>query len=314
MYVLGVDVGGSKTECALSDENGKILAKGSGGPGNHQVCGIETASASMETAVSTALQSAGLGLKDITYAVFGISGADGPKDFQVLHPAVKKIMGKTGYKIVHDAWLGLRTGTEDYVGVVSICGTGAGHVGRNRQGREVTLRNLFYETGNLGGGGDLYRRALHYAFRSQEGTWEKTGLEEVMPSIFGVKDMDGVCDILMYGEMTKEQKYQIPIAVFSLAREGDAVSRDLIFQMGYEEGKYASAVIKRLGMCGEAVPAVLIGSLFRTGEPILVDAYLQSVRETAPGVFAVIPDEPPVMGAVGLALDFVRGRNDIKRK
>lgn len=307
MYVLGVDVGGSKTECALSDENGRILAKGFGGPGNHQVCGIETASLSMETAVSEALQSAGLPRQDITYAVFGISGADGPKDFEVLHPAVKRIMGGTKYKIVNDAWLGLRAGTEDNVGVVSICGTGAGHVGRNRKGEELALRNLYYETGNLGGGGDLYRRALHYAFRSQEGTWEKTRLEEVMPSIFGAEDLDQVCDILMYGKITKEQKYQIPIAVFSLAGQGDAVCKSLISQMGYEEGKYAAAIIRRLGMCGEAVPTVLIGSLFRTKEPILVDAYLKAVRETAPGAFAVIPDVAPVMGAVGLAIDYVSG-------
>lgn len=313
MYILGIDVGGSKTECALSDENGTVLSKGLGGPGNHQICGIERASLSMETAVSEALKSAGLGLKDITYAVFGISGADGPEDFKVLHSAVKNIMGETEYKIVNDAWLGLRAGTEDYVGVVSICGTGAGHVGRNRKGQELSLRNLYYETGNFGGGGDLYRKALHYAFRSQEGTWEKTRLEEVMPSIFGVEDLDGVCDILMYGEITKEQKYQIPISVFSLARQGDAVSKTLISQMGYEEGKYASAIIKRLDMCEDAVPTVLIGSLFRTGESILVDAYLEAVHEIAPRAFAVIPDVPPVMGAVGLALDFVREMN-FKRK
>ncbi len=53
---------------------------------------------------------------------------------------------------------------------------------------------------------------------------------------------------------------------------------------------------------------MLIGSLFQTKEPLLVDAYLSSLRETAPGAYAVIPDVPPVMGAVALALDFVRGR------
>ena len=31
MYVLGVDVGGSKTQCAVADETGKIFAEGFGG-------------------------------------------------------------------------------------------------------------------------------------------------------------------------------------------------------------------------------------------------------------------------------------------
>ncbi len=308
MYVLGVDVGGSKTACFVSDEKGNILAKGFGGPGNHQVCGIDAAKKSMETAVLEGLDGAGLSKKDITYALFGISGADGPEDFRILKPAVKEIMGDAVFHIVNDTWLGLRAGTKDNVGVVSICGTGAGHAGRNRAGQELALRNLYFETGNLGGGGDLYRKALHFAFRSQEGTWEKTRLEEVMPSIFDVCTMDEVCEILNQGKITKEQKYRIPIAVFSLAKEGDAVSGSLISQMGYEEGKYAAAVLKRLHMCEEAVPAVLIGSLFQTKEPLLVDAYLSSLWETAPGAYAVIPDVPPVMGAVAVALDFVRGR------
>lgn len=308
MYVLGVDVGGSKTACFVSDEKGNILAKGFGGPGNHQVLGIDTAKNSMESAVLEGLQGAGLLKKDITYAVFGISGADGPEDFRILQPAVKEVMGDAAFKIVNDTWLGLRAGTKDNVGVVSICGTGAGHAGRNRAGQKLALRNLYYETGNLGGGGDLYRKALHYAFRSQEGTWEKTRLEEVMPSVFHVSTMDEVCEILNQGKITKEQKYRIPIAVFSLAKEGDAVSQNIISQMGYQEGKYAAAVVKRLHMCEEAVPAVLIGSLFQTKEPLLVDAYLSSLRETAPKAYTVIPDVPPVMGAVKLALDAVGGR------
>lgn len=303
MYVLGVDVGGTKTECVIADEKEKMMGRGFGGAGNYQVCGIETASASMRKAVWDALAQAKLTPEDITCAVFGISGADGPEDFEVLVPAVQKIMGKVKTKVLHDAWLGLRAGTDDYCGVVSICGTGAGHVGRNRQGEKLSLRNLDYATGNYGGGDELKRKALHYAFRSEEGTWQKSRLEEAVPAVFGVKSMEEVCAILRRDAMTKEQRYKLPITVFALAREGDEVSRSLISSMGYEEGRYAAAVVKRLNMCQEAVPAVLIGSLFHTKEPLLIDAYLKALRETAPKAYAVIPETAPVMGAVKLAID-----------
>ena len=295
MYVLGVDVGGTKTECVVADEKEKIMGRGFGGGGNHQMCGIEKASESMRKAVSEALAQANITLADVAYAVFGIAGADGPKDMEVLVPAVKKIMGTVQVKILHDAWLGLRAGTEDYVGVVSICGTGAGHVGRNHSGQELSLRNLDYIMGNFGGGGDLEEKALHYAFRSEEGTWQKSRLEDAIPKVFGVEGMEEVCEILRDEAMTKEQQYQLPITVFTLAREGDEVSRGLISSMGYEEGKYAAAVLKRLDMCSEPVPAVLIGSLFRTREPLLIDAYMKALWETA-----------PVMGAVKLAIDAVK--------
>ncbi|MBD5479019.1 MAG: hypothetical protein HDR11_16110 [Lachnospiraceae bacterium] len=306
MYVLGVDVGGTKTECVVADEKEKIMGRGFGGGGNHQMCGIEKASESMRKAVSEALAQANITLADVAYAVFGIAGADGPKDMEVLVPAVKKIMGTVQVKILHDAWLGLRAGTEDYVGVVSICGTGAGHVGRNHSGQELSLRNLDYIMGNFGGGGDLEEKALHYAFRSEEGTWQKSRLEDAIPKVFGVEGMEEVCEILRDEAMTKEQQYQLPITVFTLAREGDEVSRGLISSMGYEEGKYAAAVLKRLDMCSEPVPAVLIGSLFRTREPLLIDAYMKALWETAPKAYAVIPETAPVMGAVKLAIDAVK--------
>lgn len=306
MYVLGVDVGGTKTECVVADEKEKIMGRGFGGGGNHQMCGIEKASESMRKAVSEALAQANITLADVAYAVFGIAGADGPKDMEVLVPAVKKIMGTVQVKILHDAWLGLRAGTEDYVGVVSICGTGAGHVGRNHSGQELSLRNLDYIMGNYGGGGDLEEKALHYAFRSEEGTWQKSRLEDAIPKVFGVEGMEEVCEILRDEAMTKEQQYQLPITVFTLAREGDEVSRGLISSMGYEEGKYAAAVLKRLDMCSEPVPAVLIGSLFRTREPLLIDAYMKALWETAPKAYAVIPETAPVMGAVKLAIDAVK--------
>lgn len=306
MYVLGVDVGGTKTECVVADERETIIGRGFGGAGNHQMCGIEKAAASMQKAVSEALAQAKITLADVACAVFGIAGADGPKDMEVLVPAVKKIMGTVPVKILHDAWLGLRAGTEDYVGVVSICGTGAGHVGRNCKGQELSLRNLDYVMGNYGGGEDLEQKALHYAFRSEEGTWQKSRLQDAVPAVFGVESMEEVCAVLRDDAMTKEQRYQLPITVFALAREGDEVSRNLISSMGYEEGKYAAAVLQRLGMCDEPVPAVLIGSLFRTGEPLLVDAYMKALWETAPKAYAVIPEIAPVMGAVKLAIDAVK--------
>ncbi len=306
MYVLGVDVGGSKTHCIVADENGNSIAEGFGGAGNYQVCGIEEASAAMRTAVESAWQAAGISRKEIACAVFGISGADGPEDFAVLCPAVQKIMGDTKTEVVHDAWLGLRAATQDYVGIVSICGTGAGHAGRNREGQTLTLRNLDFITGNYGGGGEITRKAMHYAFRSEEGTWKKSGLEKAVPPVFGCRNMEEVCAHLRHHEMTKAQKYQMPIEVFRLAREGDTVSGEILSGMGHDLGRYAAAVCKRLHMCEEAVPAVLIGSIFQTREPILIDAYMTALHEDAPKAYAVIPEEAPVTGAVNLALDYVR--------
>ncbi|MCR4657881.1 MAG: hypothetical protein K5770_16905 [Lachnospiraceae bacterium] len=303
MTVLGVDAGGTKTQAFVADEKERILGESLSGPGNHQTSGIETATDSIRQAVEGAIAAAGLSPGQIDRAVLGISGADRKEDFDILIPVVKEILLEIPFKVINDAWLGLRLASERFAGIVSVCGTGAAHAGRSTDGKEYILRNLDYATGNKGGGDELVLDALHYAFRSSEGTWEKSRLEEAIPEVFGVKDLDAVCDIVFNGKMTKEQRYRIPVTVFSLARENDPVSVFLIRKMGTEMGRYAAAVIERLKFYDEKVPATLIGSLFKTEEPLLINSYMEVVRQTAPGIYPVIPKEAPALGAVRLALD-----------
>lgn len=339
MYVMGVDAGGTKTRCMICDEKEHIVGRGEAGAAQHQMYGIAQTKENLALAVERALTQAKLCLSDISYAVLGMSGADGEDDFALLIPAVGEVLSGVPYEVLHDSWIGLRAAlgtaaeepTESEVaegsaadgtaegcpagngkakgvieGVVSICGTGAAHAGMNRRGERLTLRNLDYITGNCGGGGELCERALHYAFRSEEGTYDKSVLEELIPPVFGVKTMEEVCGLIKNDGPNEKQRYGIPIVVFEAAKRGDAVAAKLLSDMGREEGRYAAAVIKKLGMTEKKVPVVLIGSLFQTGEHLLIDAYMEQVHMAAPQAYPVILKEEPVLGAVRFALDKMR--------
>lgn len=301
MYLLGIDAGGTKTHCVIADEAGKICGEAVAGAAQHQIYGIAQTQKALLEAVSRALEDAGLNLSDIAYGVFGMSGADGEEDYALLTPVVQKLMQGVPFQIVHDAWIGLYSAIEEEMGVVSICGTGAGHAGRNRQGETVQLRNLDYVMGNYGGGADLANKALHFAFRSEEGTWDKSLLEKLIPAVFKVESMSQVCDCLLKEELTTEQRFQLPIVLFEAAGQGDGVAQEIIRDMGYQEGRYASAIIRRLGMEMEKVPLVLIGSVFRTRSPYILEPYLAAVQEACPDAYLVIPDKAPVMGAIRIA-------------
>ena len=311
MYVLGIDAGGTKTHCVIADENENILAEGLAGASQHQLFGIRQTEKNLQLAVSAALKEADLTLQDLSYAVLGMSGADGEDDLAVLNPAAEKVLPGVPFRVVHDAWIGMYSALKEPFGVVSICGTGAGHAGRNRQGDELTLRNLDYRLGNYGGGGDLVEKALHYAFRSDEGTYEKSALEAAVPPIFGVSTMEDVCRLLKQNPLSDKERYQLPITVFQLANSGDAVCRMLIQDLGHEEGLYAAAVIRRLHMENEQVPVVLIGSLFHSDDPLLLDPFMEAVRTAAPAAYPVLPTRKPVTGAVRMALFILQ---DIKER
>lgn len=311
MYVLGIDAGGTKTHCVIADENENILAEGFAGASQHQLFGIEQTEKNLQAAISAALKEAGISLQDLSYAVLGMSGADGEDDFALLNPAAEKVLSGVPFRVVHDAWIGMYSALKEPFGVVSICGTGAGHAGRNRQGDELTLRNLDYRLGNYGGGGDLVEKALHYAFRSDEGTYERSALEEAVPPVFGVSTMEEVCRLLKQNPLSDKERYQLPITVFQLANSGDSVCRMLIHDLGHEEGLYAAAVIRRLHMENEQVPVVLIGSLFHTDDPMLLDPFMDAVRTAAPAAYPVLPTRKPVAGAVRMALFILQ---DVKER
>lgn len=311
MYVLGIDAGGTKTHCVIADENENILAEGLAGASQHQLFGIRQTEKNLQLAVSAALKEADLTLQDLSYAVLGMSGADGEDDLALLNPAAEKVLPGVPFRVVHDAWIGMYSALKEPFGVVSICGTGAGHAGRNRQGDELTLRNLDYRLGNYGGGGDLVEKALHYAFRSDEGTYEKSALEEAVPPVFGVSTMEEVCRLLKQNPLSDKERYQLPITVFQLANSGDSVCRMLIHDLGHEEGLYAAAVIRRLHMENEQVPVVLIGSLFHTDDPMLLDPFMEAVRTAAPAAYPVLPTRKPVAGAVRMALFILQ---DVKER
>ncbi len=344
MYVMGVDAGGTKTRCMICDEKEHVVGRGEAGASQHQMYGIAQTKENLTLAVERALTQAKLCLSDISYAVLGMSGADGEDDFALLIPAVGEVLSDVPYEVLHDSWIGLRaalggaaeettesgaaegsaaeeaaesrtadgctagnSGANGLIeGVVSICGTGAAHAGMNGRGERLTLRNLDYITGNCGGGGELCEKALHYAFRSEEGTYDKSVLEELIPPVFGVKTMEEVCGLIKNDGPNEKQRYGIPIVVFEAAKRGDAVAAKLLSDMGREEGRYAAAVIKKLGMTEKKVPVVLIGSLFQTGEYLLIDAYMEQVHMAAPQAYPVILKEEPVLGAVRFALDKMR--------
>ena len=311
MYVLGIDAGGTKTHCVIADENENILAEGLAGASQHQLFGIRQTEKNLQLAVSAALKEADLTLQDLSYAMLGMSGADGEDDLALLNPAAEKVLPGVPFRVVHDAWIGMYSALKEPFGVVSICGTGAGHAGRNRQGDELTLRNLDYRLGNYGGGGDLVEKALHYAFRSDEGTYEKSALEAAVPPIFGVSTMEDVCRLLKQNPLSDKERYQLPITVFQLANSGDSVCRMLIQDLGHEEGLYAAAVIRRLHMENEQVPVVLIGSLFHSDDPLLLDPFMDAVHTAAPAAYPVLPTRKPVTGAVRMALFILQ---DIKER
>lgn len=298
MYVMGIDGGGTKTHCRIENEEGQVIGEGFSGGSNHQVVGLQRASEAYALAIEMALSQGGLTMEQMSGVAFGLAGADEAYDFSLLQPICDQLCGEIPHQVVNDSWIGLYSGAA--YGVVSICGTGSAHAGIRQDGRHVTLRNLNYVTGNYGGGGEILAQALHYAFRSYEGTFKKSALEEALMKLAGVQTMDELSQVVR-DTIPKELAYQIPIEAAKVAARGDEVAQMIFARMGQSLGQYACGVIRQLEMETMAVPLVLIGSVFQAEVPYLNEAYLKEVKKVAPAAYSLVPKVAPVSGAIYLA-------------
>lgn len=307
-FILGIDGGATKTLAVVGNDTGRILGAGLAGPTNYQVTGIEMAMANLNSAVGTALGHAGVSVDKLDYAVFGLAGADFPVDFRNLTAGIQKLYPGLKFEIVNDTWVGFRSGTEENYGGVVIAGTGANFAAAAPDGRKITGRGMGYEWGGEGGAGDLIRSALHYAFRSNDGTGPKTRLEQVVLSLLDFPSYDDL-SLYMYEVQGKFSKIYMKAeaivpAVFQLANEGDEVCMDILISLGTAMGDVIGRMIRSLGSWQIPQDIVMVGSLFTKGvSPLLGDSFALSCHKFVPFARLKKPELEPAGGAYLMGLE-----------
>ena len=306
MYLLGINGGGTATHCIIGDEHGNIYAEGFGGSSNYHTAGKDAVKNAMSLAINRALSKLNIEISDVTYAVLGIASADNEKDFIVLNSICNEIFADVPFEVLNDCWIGLRAGSEGNWGIVSICDTGHGAMGKTMGGEKVELRNMNFTLGNRGGSVEISEDALYHAFRADEKIGTPTKLQYEIPKVFGYKKMEDIDEIVRNEEVNADQLHRISTVVSQLAKEEDNVCQDILISMGSTIGKTAAGIIKRLQIQKTEVPIVLLGSVFTGDNPLFLDAYIMEIHRVAPRAKIKILDRKPVMGAYELAIDYMK--------
>lgn len=127
---VGIDGGGTRTDLALIDEKGSLLARLHGATCNQAVVGFDTAVAVLSSLIDRAMAGANLDLP-VSAGWIGMAGADRPDDRSRFARALESRCGDL--RISNDAELVL-SGTPQGTGVALIAGTGSIAFARNERG------------------------------------------------------------------------------------------------------------------------------------------------------------------------------------
>lgn len=298
-FVLGVDVGSSKTHAVISDFNGRGVGFGRAGAGNHEVVDYPGLVAALKQAVSQALTQANLRVDSLAGAGFGVSGYDWPSEREPTLEAIGQLGLSCPIELVNDTVLGLIAGTSQGWGLALVGGSGCNCRGIDPQGREGRVTGNGDAFGEYGGAGSVIYRALHIVSEQWSLRGPETALTQAFIDYCGAQDLDDLIEGLAL------ERYHLRSdaarMVFEVAANGDACAQDVIRWAGSELGELAQGVIRQIDLQDEAFEVALIGSLFDGGK-LYVDSLREKIHQIAPRAQLVRLNAPPVAGAVLLGL------------
>lgn len=303
-FIVAIDGGGTKTHLAILNLEGELFFEKIGEGCNHQSLGGKHLIEVISSLYLEAKESINITDEDIELIYLGLSGADLESDFEVLNKACIDMFKDVPFKVVNDAWIIMRSGLEAPYGAVAISGTGTNSAAINKSGKRAILRSLGFTLGIYGGGLDIAREALHYAFRSEELTYDKTLLETEIPKHFNKKNMNEVVSLFYPKNIVDRVKFgELTGLVNRCAIHGDKVSQEILVRIGKFIGLQTAGVIRQVNIENEKVPVVIGGRVFDGESPLLLAEFKKNLQSICPACYIVKPIYKPVIGAYLSALD-----------
>ncbi|MHB1505351.1 MAG: N-acetylglucosamine kinase [Sulfobacillus sp.] len=203
--------------------------------------------------------------------VAAVAGADSPAEQKELAAALTRQLDGWRVQVINDAHAALIAQLPTGPGAVLVAGTGTNAMARRTDGQLFGLRAKGYLQGNYGGGLDLSRRAVHLAFRAEEGSGDPSRLEQEVLALSGLASYDQLSEALGRNRASLWPLVQrLPPLVMRLAAEGDHVCQNLLAEIGQAlAGSVRAAVVQAEIAELPGLPVVLAGGLLGARSPHL---------------------------------------------
>jgi glucosamine kinase len=284
--VLGLDIGGSKTQ-AVKAEGGVVIDEALAGSANVSSVGPAEAGRQLDIILNR------LGTNGIRAVCAGAAGVDTAQSVARLRDLLETRLPCARVQVVHDSQLILAAaGVADGIAVIS----GTGSVGWGRRGqRHARAGGWGYLLGDEGSGYWVAREGVRRSMARTDRGEPASQLGQAMAADCGLQEPEQLLDHF-YGQ--PERRYWAGRArvVFELAGSGDPESMQIVDAAATALADLALAVAARLDSSG---PVVLAGGL-AVHQPALQTLVRRKLAEHEVGDVRVLAVDP-VRGAVELA-------------
>ena len=295
-YFLGIDGGGTKTDCAVGDEHA-VLGRGSAGTAKLSRVSEDEARANLHAAIEQACSAAGIKPSILDRTCYGMAGASNPKNAEAARRLIAPIVGGA-IEFVGDMAIALEAAFPAGSGVVVIAGTGSIAYGRNERSQTARAGGWGPIVSDEGSGDWIGRAAVALALRAHD-AGETTSF---LPAIMNTWHLATYDDVVRFVSSAPPPDFAALFPhVNAHADSGDDLARGILLRAAGELAELCHIVLRRLWPYEKASAEVaMYGGVFRNSA-IIREAFTDVVRSRRPHVRVSLGERDPAEGALAVA-------------
>jgi N-acetylglucosamine kinase-like BadF-type ATPase len=305
--VLAIDGGNSKTDVALVAADGTLLARTRGPAAPAPTVGMDECLRILGELTAKVAHDAGLSLDGgpiAQHTAAYLAGVDIPQEEAQMHEALSAQGWSTTTAVDNDTFAIFRAGTMNHWGVGVVAGAGINACGIGKDGARARYLAIGETTGDFGGGGDLSKAMIWWAFRAEDGRERPTALLPAILDHYGLPSMHDVAIALHLGDITTDERLELTRVLFRVAAEtADPIAVSLVDKQAREVAVMARQLLRKLNLIDVETDVVLGGGVLTSRDPMLTRLITQWMAREAPHGRMTFNDVPAVTGAALLGFD-----------
>lgn len=296
-FFIGIDGGGTKTKCVLTDENLNVIYETQSGPSNFLTIGTDVVTKTILSLINDCCNLQNISLSQIDDIVLGTTGAGRENDAKKLEDAVIqeseiKELHLNSFQVISDARIALEGAFAGNSGSILIAGTGSIMFGKDKDGKIHRVGGCGRLIGDEGSGLTIGRKGLNILSKYFDGRGKDTLLRHKVAEEFGITNQTELIT-KVYSENLSIQK--VAPLVMQSAAEGDENCINILDEETNELLMHIAAMTKLLNENNMKV--VFIGGTIAT-ENYYSNMFKKKINQFLPEIQIQQAQYPPEIGAV----------------
>jgi len=294
-YLIGVDVGGTKTDCIIADAEGNILSEVISTSSNPLVIGIDKAAENIWSSIKECNKNIKVKYKDVGLALIGSTGVGRQVDADKLLNELKRITDIKNIEVTTDAHIALEGAFPNQPGCILIAGTGSIIYGKDKEGKLHRAGGFGSLIGDQGGGYSIGRKGLIAVSKQLDGLGNNTKITNLLCDEFNIKNKDELIS-KVYGKQISIQE-AAPL-VIEAARTNDETAITILNKESDELIEQIAAMKRKLNH--EKLNLAFTGSLIQN-KNYYSNLLRAKIKKELPFVNVTEAKNSPAVGAILLA-------------